>query len=116
MSAHDERDDEQEAPPAKDPRIPNLVEPVWAECSVCKQKARLLFAPGVKPRIGDVVYVDYNRPFFGRCPRCKRSGTQIVTKTFEVISSPSVTGFWKIPVADGPSSDSKTDSSDKPKE
>jgi hypothetical protein len=72
---------------------------------------KIHISSGMKLGIGDFIYIDFDKPFVGRCPRCKRQGTQKITKVYTVTKSPSATGFWKLPTEDGPSSDMKTDSS-----
>ena len=94
------------------PRANFTVDRIEAECKVCKKKVSLDAVSGMKLKIGDVVYLDSTHPYFGRCPQCKRVGTQLVTKACTPMPTQNATGFWKMPTEEGDSLATKTDSSD----
>lgn len=67
-----------------------------AACSYDGWSTPIKLALGMNLQVGDPVYRDPEKPYFGKCPLCQRYSLRI-TKTPNVPSPEPPQGFWKIP-------------------
>lgn len=82
-----------------EPDEDSLLGDYYAVCNYCGTGAKVRLELGKGLVVGDVVYLDPTRENgeFGRCRKCKRELTMIITEAPPEPLPPEPQGFWRIP-------------------